>query len=65
MADIFISYASEDRARAEQLVRALGARCGSLWWDRELCRRMERVRREEARRVHLEGLAWKRSVKTP
>lgn len=36
MADIFISYASEDRARAEKLAQALGARGWSIWWDREI-----------------------------
>jgi hypothetical protein len=36
MADIFISYASEDRARAEQLAQALGGHAWSIWWDREI-----------------------------
>jgi hypothetical protein len=36
MADIFISYASRDRARAEMLAQALGARGWSIWWDREI-----------------------------
>ena len=36
MADIFISYASEDRARAEVLAHALNARGWSIWWDREI-----------------------------
>ena len=36
MADIFISYASKDRARAEMLAQALGARGWSIWWDREI-----------------------------
>ncbi len=36
MADIFISYASEDRARAEALAHALEARGWSIWWDREI-----------------------------
>lgn len=36
MADIFISYASKDRARAETLAQALGARGWSIWWDREI-----------------------------
>lgn len=36
MADIFLSYASEDRGRIEPLVKYLTS-CGySLWWDREL-----------------------------
>jgi TIR domain/PDZ domain len=36
MADIFISYASKDRACAEMLAQALGARGWSIWWDREI-----------------------------
>ncbi|HEX7231794.1 MAG TPA: toll/interleukin-1 receptor domain-containing protein, partial [Candidatus Binatia bacterium] len=36
MADIFISYASKDRTRAEMLAQALGARGWSIWWDREI-----------------------------
>lgn len=36
MADIFISYAAEDRGRIESLVRLLEAQQWSVWWDREL-----------------------------
>jgi TolB-like protein len=36
MADIFISYVSEDHARAGQLARALEANGHSVWWDRDL-----------------------------
>lgn len=36
MADIFVSYASEDRARAAVLARALEARGWSIWWDRQI-----------------------------
>jgi TIR domain/PDZ domain len=36
MADIFISYASEDRDRARALAETLGARGWSVWWDREI-----------------------------
>ena len=36
MADIFISYASENRERARGLAQALGARGWSVWWDREI-----------------------------
>ena len=35
MADIFISYAHEDRARIEPLARALQADGYDVWWDRE------------------------------
>jgi hypothetical protein len=36
MAKIFISYASEDRNRAEELAGALSARGWSVWWDRKI-----------------------------
>lgn len=34
MADIFVSYKSEDRRRVEPLVKALQANGYSVWWDR-------------------------------
>jgi tetratricopeptide (TPR) repeat protein len=36
MADIFISYASEDRNRVRPLAEALQARGFDIWWDRSL-----------------------------
>jgi hypothetical protein len=36
MADVFISYASEDRARVRPLADALQSRGFNLWWDRSL-----------------------------
>ncbi len=36
MSDIFISYATKDRPRAEQLARALEARGWSVFWDRTI-----------------------------
>lgn len=36
MADIFISYASQDRDRARKLASALEARGWSVWWDRNI-----------------------------
>lgn len=34
--DLFLSYAREDRATAQQLAQALGAEGFSVWWDREI-----------------------------
>ncbi len=36
MSDIFISYASEDRAKAETLAYALEQQGWSVWWDRTI-----------------------------
>jgi TPR repeat protein len=36
MADIFVSYARDDRAKVEQLAKALEARGFEVWWDPEL-----------------------------
>ncbi len=36
MADVFLSYASEDRDRVRPLAEALQARGFSVWWDRSL-----------------------------
>ena len=36
MADIFLSYASEDRDRVRPLVESLEEHGWSVWWDREI-----------------------------
>src|SRR5262245_13736862 len=36
MADIFISYARADRARAERLAHVLGEHGWAVWWDRQI-----------------------------
>jgi hypothetical protein len=33
MSDIFISYAREDRPRAQQLAEALAGQGWDVWWD--------------------------------
>lgn len=49
MADIFLSYAREDRAVAEKLADALVKRGWSVWWDRRI-----RVGRSFARDIERE-----------
>jgi hypothetical protein len=36
MNDIFISYASDDRAIAKSLAEALGKQDWTVWWDRQI-----------------------------
>jgi TIR domain len=36
MADVFLSYASEDRERAHMIADALTARGWTVWWDRQI-----------------------------
>ncbi len=36
MADVFLSYASQDRERIVPLVKALEADGLSVWWDRDI-----------------------------
>lgn len=36
MADVFISYASEDRPRAKAIAETLGAHGWDVWWDRKI-----------------------------
>src|ERR1700745_722278 len=36
MTDIFISYASEDRPKAQVLADSLSTRGWSVWWDRKI-----------------------------
>ena len=36
MADVFLSYASEDRSRVQPLVKALETLQYTVWWDRQI-----------------------------
>ena len=36
MADIFLSYATEDRARAKSLAESLELRGWAVWWDKKI-----------------------------
>ena len=36
MADVFLSYAREDRDRAQRLASALESHGWSVWWDRNI-----------------------------
>src|SRR5262245_8987045 len=48
MADIFISYAREDREAVEKLARLLEASGKSCWWDRQLAAGARYVEQTEA-----------------
>ena len=60
MSDIFVSYASEDRARAEAISKALEAEGWSVWWDRAIPagRRFSEVIEEEIRRARCMVVLW-------
>jgi hypothetical protein len=47
MADIFISYANEDRTAAQQVANHLTAQGWSVWWDRDLTPGLEYAREIE------------------
>jgi hypothetical protein len=57
MSDIFISYAREDRPRAEAIAKALEEHGWSVWWDwnipaetfRQCCHRKQRAWTRDAR----------------
>ncbi|TNE36767.1 MAG: TIR domain-containing protein [Alphaproteobacteria bacterium] len=60
MADIFVSYASEDRARIEPLVAELESAGYSVWWDRQLKggARFSAEIENEVRRAGVVLVAW-------
>ena len=60
MSDIFISYAREDRPRAETLARALEATGWSVWWDRSIPagRSFPQVIQEETAKARCVLVLW-------
>lgn len=60
MADIFFSYASEDRECLEPLVLALEAAGWNVWWDREIPAgpRFDQVIQEEIANASCVMMAW-------
>lgn len=63
MADIFISYASEDRPRVKPLADALGRQGWSVWWDRTIPagRTFSEVIDEELRAARSVVVVWTRT----
>lgn len=60
MSDIFISYASEDRPKAEILARALEQQGWSVWWDRTIAagKRFAQVIDEELSKARCVVVMW-------
>ena len=62
MSDIFISYASEDRARVAPLAAALSGQGWSVWWDRSISagRNFDEVIETELGAARVVIVAWSR-----
>src|SRR5580658_7598746 len=60
MSDIFISYAREDRPRAEAIAKALQDHGWSVWWDRHIRtgETFRRVIREEIKKARSVVVLW-------
>jgi formylglycine-generating enzyme required for sulfatase activity len=60
MADIFLSYAREDRPRVEPLARALEAEGWTIWWDRRMRpgKTVEEVIQEELQAAKAVVVVW-------
>ena len=65
MADIFLSYAREDRHKAESLSRALEHAGWSVWWDREILpgASYERLIEAEISKAHCVVVLWSESAR--
>lgn len=63
MADIFLSYAREDRERAKVLARALEAQGWSVWWDKVIPagRTFHEVIDEELEKARCVVVAWSKT----
>jgi formylglycine-generating enzyme required for sulfatase activity len=60
MSDIFISYASEDRARARTIAQALETEGWSVWWDRNIRTggRFDQIIQEEIGKARCVVVLW-------
>src|ERR1700683_859042 len=60
MSDIFISYARQDRPRAEKIARALETQGWSVWWDWVIPtgRKFRRVIEEEIHKERCVVVLW-------
>ena len=65
MADIFLSYAREDRQKAELLSRALEHAGWTVWWDREILpgASYERLIEAELSSAHCVVVLWSESAR--
>lgn len=65
MADIFLSYAREDRHQAESLSRALEHAGWSVWWDREILpgASYEHLIEAEISKAHCVVVLWSESAR--
>ncbi|MDE2566223.1 MAG: toll/interleukin-1 receptor domain-containing protein, partial [Burkholderiales bacterium] len=63
MADVFLSYASEDRAAAAAVAAAIQSRGRSVWWDRVIPpgRQYDEVIEEQVKAAHCVVVLWSKA----